>query len=153
MNTSDIAQQAYNFQNEFKAEVMRQINQLNAIADGKLQDGFSSTYVEDGWVSLEGYSWGFVVHYENPVRIDMTFGPDWPFVGYRVTFVAKPLGGRLAWVNEQQESEVCFDASQLARYGLRKLASKAGDSWIFDANYVQRPMEPAVQSEFIGENI
>lgn len=152
MNTEDLAQNAYAFNNEFKAAVMQQINELNAIADGELQDGFNATYLEDGWVSLKGYSWGFVMQYDNPARIDMTFGPDWPFVGYKITFAAKPIGGRIAWVNEQRSSEVCFDAPQLARLCLRKLACKAGDDGIFDKAYAAQTQQPQAE-QFFAENI
>lgn len=151
MNMEELKQNAYEFQTEFKAQVLHQINELNAIADGELQDGYNSTFVEDGWVSLEGYSWGFVMHYDEPLRIDMTFGPDWPFVGYKTTFEAKPVGGKVAWVNALRPSEICFDASQLARFGLRKLACKAGESWIFDADYAKKPA--VTQEEYISENM
>jgi len=149
MNSEDLAQSAYTFRHEFKEQVRRQIAELNAIGDGELQDGFNEMFVEDGWVSLKGYSWGFVVHNGNPVTIDMTFGPDAPFVGYKITFAAKPINGRLAWVNEQQPNETCFDAEQLARFGLRKLACKTGDDWIFKAKYSQQ----STDAEFMGENI
>jgi hypothetical protein len=132
MDKPELAHRAYDFLTSFKMQVMRQIEEVNAIADGELQDGFTSAFIEDGWVSLKGYSWGFVLHYDEPVRLDMTFGPDWPFVGHRITFVAKPSGDRIVWINQEHPNEVLYGTEQLARYGLRKLACKAGDSWIFD---------------------
>jgi hypothetical protein len=135
MNTSDLAQSANTFYDEFRAQILRQIDELNVIADGALQDGFNAWYLDDGWVSLKGFSWGFVMHYDEPVRIDMTFGPGWPFVGYVVTMVAQQVGDRIAWVNQSKPEEKVFGAEELARYGLRKLACKAGDDWIFTADY------------------
>ncbi len=149
MNIEELAQAAYAFNDEFKAQILRQIAELNAIGVGELQDGFHSTSIDDGWVTLKGYSWGFVVHFDNPVTVDMTFGPDAPFVGYKTTFVAEPRNQRLVWANLKQPSETYIDAEQLARFGLRKLACKTGDDWIFDAKYSQQPKG----AEFMGENI
>lgn len=145
MNKPELAQRAYDFLTSFKMQVVRQIDELNAIADGELQDGFLATFIEDGWVSLKGYSWGFVLHYDEPVRIDMTFGPDWPFVGHRITFVARPSGDKVVWVNEERPNEVLYGTEQLARFGLRKLACKAGDSWLFDDIGV-----PSIAAEGMG---
>jgi hypothetical protein len=133
MNTSDLAQNAHAFHEEFKTQILRQIDELNVIADGALQDGYSAWNIQDGWIALKGFSWGFCMHYDEPVRIDMTFGPGWPFVGYKVTFEARQMGDRMAWVNVNRPEEMLFEAEQLARYGLRKLACKAGDEWIFDS--------------------
>ena len=123
------------FFDEFKTQILRQIEELNIIADGALQDGYNAWYLDDGWISLEGFSWGFVMQEGEPACIDMTFGPGWPFVGYRDSFVNKQVGEQMAWVNQAKADEVFFDAEQLARYGLRKLAWKTGDSWLFDGNY------------------
>lgn len=135
MNSTELAQRALTFYDELKVQILRQIDELNVIADGALQDGYNAWYLDDGWISLKGFSWGFVMHYDNPVRIDMTFGPGWPFVGYRVPMVAKQIGDRIAWVNQNKPDEVVFDAEQMARYGLRKLACKVGDDWIFSGDY------------------
>jgi hypothetical protein len=141
MNTSDIAQYAYTFYDEFKAQILRQIDEVNSMtSDGTLQDGYNAWYIDDGWIALKGYSWGFVMHYDEPPRIDMTFGPGWPFVGYRITMVAQQVGDRIAWVNQNKPEEMIFYPEQLARYGLRKLACKAGDEFIFSEGYT-----PAIQ--------
>ena len=132
MDKSELAHRAYDFLTSFKMQVIRQVDELNAIADGELQDGYQSGFIEDGWISLKGYSWGFVVHFDEPVRMDMTLGPDWPFVGHRTTFVARPSGEKIVWVNQERPNEVLYGSEQLARYGLRKLACKAGDAWLFD---------------------
>ena len=145
MDKPELAQRAYDFLTSFKMQVMRQIEEVNAIADGDLQDGFNAAFMEDGWVSLKGYSWGFVLHYDEPVRLDMTFGPDWPFVGHRITFVAKPSGDKIVWINQERPNEVLYGTEQLARYGLRKLACKAGDSSIFDETVM-----PTAISEGLG---
>jgi hypothetical protein len=132
MYREGIAQTAYQFFSEFKAEVLHQVEQLNSLHDGKLQDGFNPASIDDGWVSLKGFAWGFVLLYDEPVRLDMTFGPDWPFVGYRNTFIAKPGPAGLQWVNQQVTAERYLNAKDLANYGLRRLATKVGDAWIFN---------------------
>lgn len=137
MSRTELAQKAYEFVAEFKAEIMRQVEHLNTIADGNLQDGFNPMFLEDGWVTLEGCSWGFVMLYDEPIRIDMTFGPDQPFVGHRITFSAKPVGPGLAWVQQSQPNEVYYGAQQLARYGLSRLAGKVGENWLFELPAVQ----------------
>lgn len=152
MNTNDLAESVHAFETAFKTQIMLQIDELNAIGDGALQDGYNSTFIDDGWVSLKGYSWGFVMHYDEPVRIDMTFGPDWPFVGYRTTFIAQRVGDRIAWVNEQRPTEICYDAQQLARFALRKLACKAGDDRLVDSKYAAQIAE-MTGSDSIAENI
>jgi hypothetical protein len=132
MNNSELAQQAYDFLNEFKHEIQRQINHLNATGNGDLQDGFNSVFLEDGWVTLKGCSWGFVMHFDEPVRLDMTFGPDQPFVGHRHTFISEDAESGLCFRNPEFANEVFSTAEQLAHYGLRKLAGKVGDGWLFD---------------------
>lgn len=144
MNNSEAAQKAYDFLNQFKVEISKQVSQLNQCADGALQDGFTVTYLEDGWVTLKGCAWGFVMHYDEPVRMDMTFGPDQPFVGHRITFVANDIGTNISWVCSSTTGETCAGAEQLARFGLRKLAGKCGDGSIFDmsAPALLIPAEP-----------
>jgi hypothetical protein len=134
MYRTGMALSAYNFLSEFKTELLNQIQELNARNDGVLQDGFNPQYVEDGWVSLKGYAWGFVVHYDEPVRIDMVVGPDWPFIGYRTTFRAEQGPGGIVWINQDRGEERYHNTFELARYGLRRLASKVGDEWVFNSN-------------------
>lgn len=140
MNNADLSQSAYAYYEEFKAQILRQIDELNAIADGALQDGYNAWYLDDGWISLKGFSWGFVLQYDEPARLDMTFGPGWPFVGFRDSFIATQIGNAIAWVNEKNHDQVLFGAEQMARYGLRKLACKSGDEWIFASD-----LHPEVQ--------
>jgi hypothetical protein len=140
MNIYEPAQSAYDFLNQLKVEILRQVNHLNAIADGELQDGYNTTFLEDGWVTLKGCSWGFVMHYDEPARIDMTFGPDQPFVGHRITFISQANGSTMTWTNKERTEEVFRDKEQLARYGLRRLAGKVGDGWLFDNALMQMPV-------------
>jgi hypothetical protein len=137
MDKSDTAQSAYQFLLEFKNEILNQVHELNARNDGELQDGFNPVFLEDGWISLKGFAWGFVMHYDDPVRMDMVVGPDWPFIGYRHTFKARVNGGGIAWINQDRPDEIYTNARQLARYGLRRLASKVGDEWVFDAHRLE----------------
>lgn len=145
MNNSDMAQKAHACINELKTEVLRQIDELNAIANGAMEDGYQSTHLDDGWISLKGVAWGFVVHYDDPVRIDMTFGPDSPFVGYRSTFIAKNMNGRIVWANKELEAETFMDCKSMARYGLRKLAHKVGDAGLFDRIQAEHLYKPESQ--------
>jgi hypothetical protein len=137
MEKTGLAQSAYQFLCEFKAELLHQIYELNCRNDGELQDGFNPCFVDDGWVGLKGFAWGFVMHFDDPVRIDMTFGPDWPFTGYRTTFVAQQGNPGLTWTNQDRPEEIYFNSEQLAQFGLRRLASKVGDEWIFERGVPQ----------------
>jgi hypothetical protein len=132
MKNYEQTQQAYNFLVQLKEEIQRQVGHLNAGGDGELQDGFSTLFLEDGWVTLKGCSWGFVLHHDDPVRIDMTFGPDQPFVGHRITFVSRPDTNYRGWANAERETEMFYGPEQLARYGLHRLACKVGDGTLFE---------------------
>lgn len=143
--------QAQDFVEQLKRALLRQIYTLNVRNNGELQDGFNPQLIDDGWVSLKGYSWGFVAHFDEPLRIDTTCGPDWPFTGYRTTYVAKQFGNGLSFANENDAREVYYNADEFARAALRRLADKVGDGWIFDS-----PILESVSIEhgpFYGQNL
>ena len=125
-----VAQQAHAFFEELKREVVRQANDMNTKHDGDLQDGYALLHIEDGWVSYKGYSWGFVVRLDK-LEIDMTFGPDWPFVGHRSVFVAESSPSGINWV-EQNGKTTMRTAEQMARFGLQRLAAKVHDENLFE---------------------
>jgi hypothetical protein len=138
MDKSILARQAQEFSEQLKTALLRQIHELNLYNNGELQDGFNPLQIDDGWVSLKGYSWGFVMLYDHPVRIDTTCGPDWPFTGYRTTYLAKPASSGIAFANSLDNREIYHSADDLARAGLRRLADKVGDGWIFEAQVPQQ---------------
>jgi hypothetical protein len=144
------AQRILNFQQELKQEIMRQCISLNAIdTDGDLHDGFVTTYLEDGWITYKGFAWGFCVHYD-PVSIDMTFGPDWPFVGYRTLLKGQEDGQLMIWIDQHNDQIKFTNAEQLANYGLQRLAAKAHDQSLFSK---QTPVQSASTENYLGENV
>src|SRR5579883_1090706 len=100
-----LVEKAHEFVSQLKAKLTFQIDELNKLADGQLEDGFKYSCLEDGWVSLKGYAFGFVMHYDDPVHMDITFGPDCPFVGYRQSYIAVKSGNRLTWINQSYPKE------------------------------------------------
>lgn len=130
MENAVVAQSASEFLSEFKAQLLHEIHELNCRNDGELQDGFNPSSIDDGWVSLKGFAWGFVMHFDDPVRMDMRVGPDWPTTGYRTTFVAVDSKFGLMWVNQDRPEQIYFTAEQLIRYGLQSLTAKVGDEWV-----------------------
>ena len=151
MNRSTSAGYASLFFDDFKAELLNQIYELNSFNDGALQDGFNPQFLNDGWVSLKGYACGFVMHFDDPIRVDMTVGPDWPSIGYRTTFLARAHSDGFMWVNQDRPKEIYFNAAQLARQGLRRLASKVGDEWIFNAEHT--PAYSVEHDAYFGNNL
>jgi hypothetical protein len=147
MKTLTIAQLVQEFVDEFKREIVRQVNKLNLSADGDLQDGFSVACIDDGWVKYKGYAWGFVILYEDPIMLDMTYGPDWPFVGHRTQFFAQPTSGGISWVRKDKPHTTFTSPEQLATYSLRRLAGKVHDEDLFHI-----PIYDA-QGEYLGESI
>ena len=137
MERQTLAQLAHEFAQQLKSALQMQIEELNLRNSGELQDGFNPLFVDDGWVSLKGYAWGFVMLYDDPLRLDTTCGPDWPFTGYRTAYLARPFGKGISFANQLNEGEVYYGPSELARAGLRRLADKVGDGWIFDAQLPQ----------------
>lgn len=114
------------FECELKQEVMREAARRNELNDGNMQDGFCLAHIDDGWVSYKGMSWGFVVHSE-PIAVDMTFGPDWPFVGFRTVLQPQLNEGKVIWTerNSMAIGTVCWSAQDVAQFGLQKLTERA----------------------------
>lgn len=114
------------FECQLKQAVLAEAERLNEGNDGDMQDGFCLCHIDDGWVSYKGMSWGFVVH-SDPVALDMTFGPDWPFVGHRTVLQPQLSAGRIIWTerNATEIGVVCLSAEDVARFGLSRLFERA----------------------------
>src|SRR5262245_35071522 len=113
MKTMNMPQLVQEFVAEFKREIVRQVEKLNSTEDADLQDGFSIAYIDDCWVKYKGYAWGFVVIDEDPIMLDMTFGPDWPFVGHRTQFFAQPSPGGISWIKKDRPHTAFDTPAQL----------------------------------------
>ena len=115
------------FFEEFKHEVIAQCRIANENHDGYLQDGFQIQDMEDGsgWITCKGMSWGFALQ-EDPACITMTFGPDWPFVGYKHMLTPQLIANKIIFINKESD-KTFIAAGQLARYGLECLAKKLHD--------------------------
>lgn len=125
MSHSDLENQVQSFFYQLTQEILDQSKQVNESDTEDLQDGICTQFIADGWVSYKGMSWGIAVQ-DKPVGIAMTFGPDWPFVGYKQVFEPRLMDGQVIWTDTQQNQ--CFgSASELARYGLESLAAKVHD--------------------------
>lgn len=130
MRQLDVDDVASCFYKQLTDEVTVLSEQLNQTNSGDLQDGISMQHIDDGWISYKGMSWGFVLK-KNPTCISMTFGPDWPFVGYCQNLQPEICGDRIVWIDEQENKQ--FNSPlELARYGLESLAAKVHDSFIVD---------------------
>lgn len=116
---------------QLKNEVRLLVDELNHYDEtGNQQDGFSIANLDDGWVSYKGMSWGFAFHRE-PLCIDMTFGPDQPFVGHRKILFAEPdkySENGLMWVDRFGEGRKWKSLKEVAQYGLQCLAAKVHES-------------------------
>ncbi len=114
------------FECQLKAAILVEAGRMNDMNEGDMQDGFCLSHIDDGWVSYKGMSWGFVVH-NDPVALDMTFGPDWPFVGHRTVMQPQLSSGRIIWTerNAIELGTVCCSAEDIARFGLRRLSERA----------------------------
>jgi len=123
MNASAVKEQ-------FKQAVKELVEDINSKdGDGDQQDGYTLAHLDDGWVSYKGMSWGFVVH-ENPLCIDMTYGPDQPFVGFRTIYCAErdPMSVEgVAWCTEFNGHERAGNLKELATICLRNLSAKVHD--------------------------
>lgn len=147
MQTINMAQTVQNFMAEFKQEIIRQVDLLNMSEDGNLQDGFSISSIEDGWVKYKGFAWGFVVLHDDPIMLDMTYGPDWPFIGHRTQLFAQPTPNGISWVQKDRPHTTFTNPEQLAVYSLRRLAGKVHDEGLFSV-----PIYDA-QGEYLGESL
>ncbi|MBX9700036.1 MAG: hypothetical protein K2X74_11410 [Acetobacteraceae bacterium] len=126
-NQSNLEIQTKFFFEEFKREVIAQCQIVNANHDGYLQDGFQIQDMEDGsgWITCKGMSWGFALQ-DDPACIIMTFGPDWPFVGYKHILSPQLLADKVIFINKANDNTF-VSAEQLARHGLECLAKKLHD--------------------------
>lgn len=125
MSDSKQLEKAHAFFDQLKKEIESLAKQFNEKNDGELHDGFCMKDIEDGWVAYKGLSCGFALQSE-PLCINMTSGPDGPFVGYRVQLMPYQLGSQMAWVDSSHDLRF-YSPMHLARYCLESLASRAHD--------------------------
>ena len=115
------------FFGDLQEEIVRLAAAINQVSEDGDLDGFSVDAIDDGWVKYRGMSWGIAIQHE-PDIIVMTWGPDGPFVGTRVTLVPTSNGPReLVWQNPDDEAVQFTSAKELAKYGLAALADMVGD--------------------------
>lgn len=127
MLCSDLDNQVQAFFQQLTQEILDQSRQVNESNQEDLQDGICTQFITDGWVSYKGMSWGVAVQ-DQPAGIAMTFGPDWPFVGYKQVFEPRSVNGQIIWT-DKKENQSFASASELAQYGLESLAAKVHDSF------------------------
>ena len=126
MSDSKQLEKAHAFFDQLKAEIAELAKQVNQRNDGSLQDGFCTKDIEDGWIAYKGMSCGFALQSE-PLTITMTYGPDGPFVGYKVELMPYQLGSQIAWVDAGHDLRF-YSPSHLARYAMETLASRVHDT-------------------------
>lgn len=119
------------FNDQLKAEIRQLCDELHGQdLFGDQQDGYTTWHLDDGWVSYKGMSWGFTFHCD-PLCIDMTVGPDQPFVGYRkIIYAEESQFGEhgLVWVDRYGTGRQWQSLKELAQYGLQCLASKVHET-------------------------
>ncbi|MBX9573395.1 MAG: hypothetical protein K2X77_31130 [Candidatus Obscuribacterales bacterium] len=126
MSDSKQLERAHAFFDQLKQEIKSLAREVNEHNDGTLHDGFCTKDIEDGWVAYKGLSCGFALQPE-PLAIDMTYGPDGPFVGYRIQLIPYELGSQIAWVDSNHDLRF-YSPMHLARYCLETLAARAHDT-------------------------
>lgn len=126
MSDSKQLEKAHAFFDQLKQEIGSLAQQINEKNDGTLHDGFSTKDLNDGWVAYKGLSCGFALQAE-PLCINMTYGPDGPFVGFRVQLMPYQLGSQLTWVDANHDLRF-YSPLNLARYCLETLAARAHDT-------------------------
>lgn len=126
MSDSKQLEMTHSFFDQLKQEIKSLSREINAHNDGTLHDGFCTKDIEDGWVAYKGLSCGFALQTE-ALCINMTYGPDGPFVGYRVQLMPYQLGSQIAWVDTNHDLRF-YSPMHLARYSLETLAARAHDT-------------------------
>lgn len=126
MSDSNQLEKAHAFFDQLKCDIKSLSREINEHNDGTLHDGFCTKDIEDGWVAYKGLSCGFAFQAE-PLCLNMTYGPDGPFVGYRVQLSPYQLGSQIAWVDATHDLRF-YSPMHLARYCLETLAARAHDT-------------------------